>query len=166
MRTIKTMLLSALLLCTAAAAAQTTITFTLNPVTFDCSTTDSACLEHQSYWAMTYDGLSQLRAGYPATQFVWTDSASGKIFVEYCNGTQIWNNSGQPQTLPNGNLLYTMSCDASPDQNSGQPQTPVQMTVDIETQPPVLQTFIVGRQRIQRLVWHVMGGSGSLVPIA
>ena len=160
-----TVIVSALLGLSLAATAQTPLNFTVTPVTLVCSTTDNACPEHEVYWTMTYDGLAQFRSGYPATQFVWVDSASGKVFVEYCNGTEIWNNGGQPQTLPDGNLLYTMSCTASPDQNSGQPQTTVQMTVQIETEPPVLQTFIVGRWRVQKLVWHVVGGSGSVAPV-
>jgi len=166
MNSLKHLTITFFLLALLAFSQTATLTFTINPVTFACSTTDSACLEHESYWTMTYDGLSQLRAGYQETQFVWTDSASGGTFAEYCNGTQVWNNNGQPQTLPNGDLLYTMSCTASPDGISGQPQTPVQMTVQIETQPPVLQMFNVGRWRIQRLVWHVVGGFGSLVPTA
>lgn len=121
-------------------------------------------LEHQTYGALMSDGLvGQLRAGYPETQFLWIDAATGLQFVEYANGMQVWG--ARPQTLPNGNLLYTMTFSGSPDQNSGQPNVAMEFHVQIETKPPVLIYVQRYRWRIPTLMWKVVGGSGSLTPL-
>jgi hypothetical protein len=147
-------------------SAQTpTLTFTIKPAVYYGSTTDTLALEHQTYNATMSDGLAgQLRAGYPETQFLWIDAANGLRFVEYANGTQVW--SAPPQTLPNGDLLYTMTFTGSPDQNSGQPNVAMQFSVQIETEPPVLIYVQRYRWRIPTLKWNVVGGSGVLTPIA
>jgi len=147
------------------ALAQTpTLAFTISPAVYYGSATDMSALEHQTYSAIMSTGLAgQLRAGYPETQFLWIDAATGLQFVEYANGTQVWD--APPQTLPNGDLLYTMTYTGSPDQNSGQPNIDMQFSVQIETRPPVLIYVQRYRWRIPTLMWNVVGGSGSLTPI-
>jgi hypothetical protein len=161
---IKVLQFTVLLALGLSASAQTsTLTFTIAPAVYYGSPTDTLALEHQTYSATMSDGLAgQLRSGYPETQFLWIDAATGRQFVEYANGTQVW---GAPQKLPNGNLLYTMTFTGSPDQNSGQPNVPMQFSVRIETQPPVLIYVQRYRWRIPTLMWKVVGGSGALTPI-
>ena len=159
MKTLTIALLSALAL-----AAQTpTLNFVISPAVYYGSSTNMSALEAQYYNATMADGLAgQLRAGWPQTQFLWVDAATGRQFVEYANGTQVWSG---PTTLPNGNWLYTMTFMGNPDQNDLQPNVSMQFKVQIETQPPVLIYVLRYRWRIPTLVWTVVGGSGSLTPI-